>query len=570
MKRSLNENVKLDVAMLLQVYPDVSIDRLAMKLQAEGADIDDNQDVAETGELEIYDMDAYEVEDALSSMIPDIKDFIIDDMEDDFPPYESVRVKPMRRNRRINEFKDFDEDDTLNDCSGSNCEDEFDECDKYDECGIYTEDEDFDECEKFESRRNVGIHKTRLNERRKGCCPPKRRARKMVSLTEAMRKARRQSGLNESTANRAIRKAVNESLAKKKHMSKLDQIKKELGTVKYNFIIESLKAKKKHLYENKKINGKSMSKYSSKELYTILKKVNEQKKKLEKKLSSLNESLTVKEKAELKKEIELKNRLFNILDEELTYRLTLKNLLKEDDENPLAPLPMGPEVGTDDGEKSDEETTDENPDEFEEVELARVKITVDSKEAAEDLINACVEAGIPEDAMEIESNEDEDEESEETEGEESEESTEGEEEQPNEAYHYNRFKKLLEADEDAEEGDEPAEDEGDDENATDEPAEGEESDEEESEDDGQVVVTLTNTDYVETLGEVLFNTYGIEPDEFTEMIGGEIVSDDEDDSEDSSDEESEDEEKKDDEGSKGDDAVDSLSDDDLKDLFGGE
>jgi len=263
----------------------------------------------------------------------------------------------------------------------------------------------------------------------------------------------------------------------------------------------------------------------------------------------------------------------------LTYRLTLKNLLKEDEENPLAPLPMGPEVGSDDGEKSDEETaddeksddekSDENPDEFEEVELARVKITVDTKEAAEDLINACVEAGIPEDAMEIESNEEEDEESEETEGEESEESAEDEEEQPNEAYHYNRFKKLLEADEDTEAGDEPAEDEGDD-NTTDEPAEGEESDEEESEDDGQVVVTLTNTDYVETLGEVLFNTYGIEPDEFTEMIGGEIVSDDEDDSEDNSDENSEDEEKKDDEGSKGDDAVDSLSDDDLKDLFGGE
>jgi len=32
MKRTLNENVTIDVAMLLQVYPDISIDMIASKL----------------------------------------------------------------------------------------------------------------------------------------------------------------------------------------------------------------------------------------------------------------------------------------------------------------------------------------------------------------------------------------------------------------------------------------------------------------------------------------------------------------------------------------------------------
>ena len=591
MKRTLNENVTIDVAMLLQVYPEISIDEVATMLQDEGADINPAQDVRNTGELIVYDMTSDEVIDCLNSMVPDIADYISGDAIDecnDFPPYESVIITPSRK-RRLNEFTDFDPDEELNDCSGPNCEDDVEEC------GIYNEDEDFDECAKYESRRALR-NRRRLNERRKGCCPPKRKLSNRIPLSEALRRSRRASTrLNEGIINNAIKKAAaeNEATVNPKD-AKLEQIKKELGAAKYNFIVESLKAKKTHLYENKKINGKSIAEYSSKELYNILKTVNEQKKKLEEKLQSLNESLSLNEKEEIKANIDNKTRLFNILDEELTYRLTLKKLIKESDENPLEPLPMGPEVGQEDNkedEPKDEEPKEEpkeddepaegeeNPEEFEEVELSSVVITVDSNEAAEDLVKSCVDAGIPEDAIEIKDNKDEESE-EPKEGEEpaeGEEPTEGEEsteepkedEQPNESMHYNRFKKLLEADGDEDEPAEGAEGE--------EPAEGEDGDNPSEEDEnkdepGEVQVVLTNTDYVETLGDVLQNVYGIEPEEFQEMIGGEIVNDEEPSEDEESEEEPKDEDGKesDEEGSKGDDAVDGLSDDELKDLFGGE
>ena len=594
MKRTLNENVTIDVAMLLQVYPDISIDMIASKLQDEGADIDPDQDVRETGELEVYDMTSDEVIDCLAPMISDIADFISGDLNEnrDYPSYESVIITPRRKNRkrRLNEFTEFDPEDELNDCSGANCE-EFDECDTFDECGIYNEDEDFDECETYESRRPLR-NRRKLNERRKGCCPPKRKATRRIPLSEALRRARRSTRLNESVINNAIKKASAEKKLEEKRNpkdAKLAQIKKELGAAKYNFIVESLKAKKTHLYENKKINGKSISEYSSKELYNILKTVNEQKKKLEEKLQSLNESLSLNEKREINEKIEKKTRLFNILDEELTYRLTLKKLIKESDENPLEPLPMGPEVGQDepkdeelkdeepkDGEGDEEPKDDENPEDFEEVTLSSVVITLDSEEAAQDLVNSCVEAGIPEDAIEIKSDEPEEGEDEEpAEGEEGEEPAEGDEgektegeegEQPNESMHYNRFKKLLEADGD-EDTEEPKDGEGD---GDEEPAEG---DEESKEDDEpkEFQVVLTDTDYVEQLGDVLQNVYGIEPEEFQEMIGGEIVKDDDEESKDEEPAEGDgDEESKDGEDSKGDEAVDGLSDDDLKDLFGGE
>ena len=600
MKRTLNENVTIDVAMLLQVYPDISIDMIASKLQDEGADIDPDQDVRETGELEVYDMTSDEVIDCLAPMISDIADFISGELNEnrDYPSYESVIITPRRKNRkrRLNEFTEFDPEDELNDCSGANCE-EFDECDTFDECGIYNEDEDFDECETYESRRPLR-NRRRLNERRKGCCPPKRKATRRIPLSEALRRARRSTRLNESIINNAIKKASAERKLEEKRNpkdAKLAQIKKELGAAKYNFIVESLKAKKTHLYENKKINGKNISEYSSKELYNILKTVNEQKKKLEERLQSLNESLSLNEKREINEKIEKKTRLFNILDEELTYRLTLKKLIKESDENPLEPLPMGPEVGQDepkdeeskdeeskdeepkDGEGDEEPKDDENPEEFEEVTLSSVVITLDSEEAAQDLVNSCVEAGIPEDAIEIKSDEPEEGKDEEpAEGEGDEEPAEGDEgekaegdegEQPNESMHYNRFKKLLEAD-----GDEDTEESKDGEGEGDEePAEGDDEPKEGDDEPKQFQVVLTNTDYVETLGDVLQDVYGIEPEEFQEMIGGEIVKDDDEESKDEEPAEGEgDEESKDEEGSKGDEAVDGLSDDDLKDLFGGE
>ena len=52
--------------------------------------------------------------------------------------------------------------------------------------------------------------------------------------------------------------------------------------------------------------------------------------------------------------------------------------------------------------------------------------------------------------------------------------------------------------------------------------------EEEKEAEGSVKLILVDTDYTDKLQAVLKNIYGIEEDEFEEMIGGEIVDEDED------------------------------------------
>ena len=71
---------------------------------------------------------------------------------------------------------------------------------------------------------------------------------------------------------------------------------------------------------------------------------------------------------------------------------------------------------------------------------------------------------------------------------------------------------------------------------------------------------------INDLADVLNDEYGISKEEFEEMIGGEIVNDDSD----SDDEKSDDEDSKDDEekSSKGDEAIDAMTPEDLNDLFG--
>ena len=480
----------------------------------------------------------------------------------------------------IVEKYDYNEDDELNDCSGPDCDDDLDEC-GIDECGIYNEDEDFDECEKFDecgkfesyrrpSRRGRSLSEARrLMARRKGCCPPKRSIRK-ISLSEALgNRKSRYNGLNESIINRAIKKAINEN--RKGGNRRLEEAKRALGPAKCKLIINALKSKKSYLYENKKINGKRMNRYTSKQLYNIMKTVNEQKKRIERKLTVLNESLSAEEIRQLKEQYKLKSRLIKLLDEELTYRLTLKKLLREADENPLEPLPMGPEVGEGEGDVD----PDDDVEGTEEVELSRVVITLDSQEAADEFIEACVNEGIPEDVLEIE--EDEEDTDEEDTTEDTEEDTEGNEdenkdEQPNESYHFRKFKRLLEADGDEESDDTESDDTEDNEETDDDNTEDETDDTEKN--NSEVKVVLTDTDYIDKMAAVLSNVYGIEKEEFEESIGGEIVSDDEDsddeDTEEDNDEKKSDNKKSEKKSSKGDDAVDALTDDDLKDLFGGE
>ena len=312
-------------------------------------DIEDVRDIVndsilaydESSELELEEGYDYDDDDELfdeieddSDEYPDYED--VDDIEDDeyyqeFPDYDDIDVED---DRDINDYYDdayeseeYDDEDMLNDeleeCGDS---DEFDECENI-------EDKEF-EC--YESRKyhylGNGIY-----EKKKGCCPPKRKNR-MVNLSESLKKRNskklslkqvvesakksvKKNRLNESVYKKALKKAK----AEKPNLKKM--IKESLGAEKYNFIVKSLRNGKKTLYENKKINGKSISKYSSKALYNLLTELTEKKNMLQKKLRTLNESRstrTLKTIKVLEEELKKKLRLINLLDEELTYRLTVK------------------------------------------------------------------------------------------------------------------------------------------------------------------------------------------------------------------------------------------------------
>lgn len=577
MKRKLNESlatsVQIDLTSLFADYPnlrsqvyvigsylenaiDASVTKEGKTLIVNGADAE-SVIAALEDKFNVNDADIYvESDDLESDYTDDIEDVDVTDSFDEegdwaaetfeYPDYEDV---------------DVEDDEPLND------EEAFDEM---------LEDEEF-EC--YES----------VSQKKQGCCPPKKvnlsEAVKMHknghTLTEIVNDAKA-SVLTESTIQNAMLKAKRATKAKK-----LAELKEALGETKYNLVVKALKEGRTYLYEKKTINGKNITEYTSKELYDILKTVSEQKNSLVRAQGTLNESANTS----LNEKIETKTRLIDLLDEELTYRLTFKKLnedeeKKEDEVNPLEPLPVSPTETSEDEEKkedskeetedskeeaaeetSEEETEEDNAAEDDEVvELSRVIITLASKDAAEDLKKDLVDAGIPEDALEIEDGSEESEDDEDTD--ETEESTEETEEgagESNESTHYNTFKKLLEDEETTE--DEAAE----------EPAEGEDETEEESEEgDGSVKLILTDTDHIDKLQDVLVNQYGFTEEEFTEYIGGEVVSEDDseeatdDETEESSEEETEESsEKKDDKESAGDAAVDDMSDEELKNLFGG-
>ena len=495
-------------------------------------------------------------------------------------------------------YEDADEefagDDALND-SDDDSDDEFDEC---------MEDSEF-EC--YESLNNRKLrNRRRLLEKKKGCCPPKK-GKKLVNLSEAlkMRKAglttrdivrsAKKPYLNESIISNAINKAKAEPRNDKKmklimKKKEIMQLKESLGTEKFNMICEAMKSGKKTLYSKKTINGKNITEYSAKELLELLNTVKKQHTNLMKSYKSLNESATKSTKRELRTAIENKERLMLILDEELTYRLTFKKLNKskainEDEENPLEPLSVDPTDGDDKDDSSDNESgedTDETPDNDEEVELSRVVITVANQDAADELKQSLVDAGVPDDAIEFETDDetDDSEESDDTDSDtddNSDENTDTDDttdETSNESLHYNKFKKLLEDDD----PESDAADDSTDDNATDgedsDASSDDNSDDSSDSEDKPIKVVLTNTDYVNDLADVLNNEYGISKEEFEEMIGGQIVddsedSDDSDESSDSDDDKSNDESKEDEPSTNGDDAVDAMSQEEIDKLFGG-
>ena len=372
-------------------------------------------------------------------------------------------------------------------------------------------------------------------------------------------------------------------------------------------ICEAMKSGKKTLYSKKTINGKNITEYSAKELLELLNTVKKQHTNLMKSYKSLNESATKSTKRELRTAIENKERLMLILDEELTYRLTFKKLNKpkainEDEENPLEPLSVDPTDGdstddssdstadTADADSSDETTdtdssdTDETPDNDEEVELSRVVITVANQDAADELKQALVDAGVPDDAIEFETD-DETEDNEESDDTDADTDTDTDEtsddttddttdETPNESLHYNKFKKLLEDDDPESDTADDSTDDNTADDADSEASSDDNSDDSSDSEDKPIKVVLTNTDYVNDLADVLNNEYGISKEEFEEMIGGQIVddsdsSDDSDESSDSDDDKPDDDSKEDEPSTNGDDAVDAMSQEELDKLFGG-
>ena len=324
-------------------------------------------------------------------------------------------------------------------------------------------------------------------------------------------------------------------------------IKNKLGDKTYKLVCESLKRGKKSIYPDVKVNNKAIVEYTTNELEFLLEKLTSQIAKIQKKIASLNEADSVRK---LHEELEKKNKIYKILDEEISYRKALA--LREDDEpkdngeddnfdfKSLNPNDFqdddNEEKKDDDSEKEEKEDNDseEDPDKDTVEELGSIVITLASKEDAEDLKSDCIEAGIPEDVLEVSPVEDEeDEESEENEEETSDEEEnkdEAEEKKTEESFSRRYKNRLYEEDEDEETSDNNEE----------------ESTDDEEESDGSYKLTLTDTDELPKFKEVLIDKWGVTEDEFVENIG-EIVEDDDESEEDKDDkEQSSDEENPDD------------------------
>lgn len=452
----------------------------------------------------------------------------------------------------------------------------------------YADDEPVDVFENKHKKVNL---KKALSEKKGGCCPPKKKG-SLISLSEALHGKRMPNkkvtlnnvidnmvgnSISESVASKAMKKAKSE--AKKAYLVE------KLGYKKYNAIVESLKKGKTSIYENVKINGKRIAEYSTKELVNLLEKVNLQIAGLKKKIGKgLNETETDK----LNKALATKNKIRTILDEEISFRKALKSIKEDDDakEVPLDFKDLNPNsdsddkekdndkdndaADSDDADKSDDENDskdDENPDDDEEVEIGSIIITLNSKSAAQEMKQDFVDAGIPEDVIEIEPVTDED--SDEENSDEDEEKS--DEEEKNESWK-ERFAKEINEDDDSDDKEDDSDTEDAETKDDDDDNSDEDSDDDESDDDNtEYKLILTDTDYAPTLSKVLQDDWGMTKDEFDDMIGGEIVpsdsDDDTDNDSDDKDDESSDDDSDEDSDSKDDDDTDDFDPDDVfKDL----
>ena len=472
------------------------------------------------------------------------------------------------------------------------------------------EEDDLTITQTFE-KKNVAVKKnqTAVNEKKGGCCPPKKanvekKVKKeykgdLVNLSEALHGTHKRGVKPELKLNQIIDAIagchIDESISaraieKAKQNNKRAYLQEKLGAEVYNAVLESLE-NGTTVHANKKINGKAVCEYSTDELKGLMEKASKQIEALEKKLG-LNEA----DDAELTKRIARFKDAVKMIDEEISFR-EAQELLSEGDGIEFKNI--NPNVSDDDkkkDEKKDEEATvegdgsdevsdeddaestddkeseddkEQNPDEDEEVELASIIITLATKDDAEDLKADFLEAGIPEDAIELEEVSDDDDEednaedgesegesTEETDTENASEETEGDK-ATEESVQFKGVKPLNEDDEDNADDAETTEDDSTEETTDgDETEDGEESEDEEAEKAWKVI--LVNTDYAKEAKDVLVDMWGMTEEEFNDMIGGDIV-DDEDDSEDDGSDESSD---NDDDSTKSDDENGESEDDD--------
>ena len=452
------------------------------------------------------------------------------------------------------------------------------------------EEDDLTITQTFE-KKNVTVKKnqTAVNEKKGGCCPPKKanvekKVKKeykgdLVNLSEALHGTHKRGVKPELKLNQIIDAIagchIDESISaraieKAKQNNKCAYLQEKLGAEVYNAVLESLE-NGTTVHANKKINGKAVCEYSIDELKGLMEKASKQIEALEKKLG-LNEA----DDAELTKKIAHFKDAVKMIDEEISFR-EAKELLSEGDGIEFKNI--NPNVSDDEKkkEKKDEEATvegdgsdevsdeddaestddketedddkEQNPDEDEEVELASIIITLATKDDAEDLKADFIEAGIPEDAIELEEVADDDDEEDETEGGESTEETDTEnaseetaeenegDKATEESVQFKGVKPLNEDDEDNADDAEATEDDSTEETTDgDETEDGEESDDEEAEKAWKVI--LVNTDYAKEAKDVLVDIWGMTEEEFNDMIGGDIVDDEEEGDDEGSDESS--------------------------------
>lgn len=516
--------VLINVTELLAAYPELDLVAVQDDLADFGAEFTEKEaDGVSYLEVVCENPEDFDYAFENTGHITDIDAYIIDD-EADYPDFNTPT-----------DYPDYDDVDAG---------EEIPDYDSVDECDLTEE-------ELYEKKKN-------------DCCPKKKikKSQQYISLSEALGLTKKQSyrkaSLNELidsiSGKRPQRAIIEKALAKAKKGNKVNEARKHLGEKRYKMIMEALEQQRPTLHQNISINKKKMEEYSTEELYVILEKVDAQIKKLQEQMKGINETDAL---AKFEKELQNKQKMHTILEDEITYR---KSYLKEaDDENDFAKLfpemkPENDEDKKDDDKSSDEEASDEeagddeekNPDEDEEIELNAVVITLASEEDANNLKQDLVDAGVPEDVIEIAPvGEDEEEETEEDEESSEEEPAEEESDKKEESLRF-KGKKMNEADDDEET------EQADDEAAADAEADEEKADDEEKA-EGEYKLTLTDTDYIEELADVLENIWGMEKSEFEELIGGEIVTKDEDeedneegDKEESDDKSGEDDEKDDD------------------------